>query len=43
MLRPIPVCTCDPLLACTCEINKNIKENVNAEFAKGMNDSFENQ
>lgn len=45
MLRPIPICKYNPKPPCTCEVVKNVRENVNAEnvmkFVKGLNDSFE--
>lgn len=45
MLRPIPICTCDPTPGCSCEIVKTVRKNAEAErvmkFVKGLNDSFE--
>lgn len=45
MSRPIPVRTCNPTLACTCDIVKIVRNNVDSErvmkFVEGLNDSFE--
>lgn len=45
MLRPIPICKCDPTPAYTCDVMKTLVRTANDElvmkFVKGMDDSFE--
>lgn len=45
MLRPTPVCNCDPAPPCTCKVLKKERNNVNDEqvlrFLKRLNYGFE--
>lgn len=44
MLRPVPVCKCNPTSSCTCDVMKTVVQNVNEKhvikFDKGLSDSF---